>query len=71
MQYLQIILTVIELVKIVEKIIPESGQGPSKLTLVRQMVEQAAGDISGLWPQIEQIIAAFVKLSNLASSIKK
>lgn len=71
MQYLQIILTVIEIVKIVEKLIPESGQGPSKLTLVRTLLEQAIGDISGMWPQIEQLIALFVKLSNAAGAFKK
>ena len=71
MQYLQMILTIIELVKIVEKMIPESGQGANKLTLVRQLAEQAIGDISAMWPQIEALVAAFVKLSNVAGSFKK
>ena len=52
MQYLQIVLTIIEIVKIVEKMIPESGQGTNKLTLVRQLAEQAIGDISAMWPLI-------------------
>jgi len=71
MQYLQIVLTIIEIVKIVEKLIPESGQGSNKLTLVRQLAEQAIGDISTMWPQIEALVAAFVKLSNVAGSFKK
>ena len=71
MQYLQIVLTLIEIVKIVEKLIPESGQGTNKLTLVRQLAEQAIGDISTMWPQIEALVAAFVKLSNVAGSFKK
>ena len=71
MQYLQIVLTIIEIVKIVEKMIPESGQGTNKLTLVRQLAEQAIGDISTMWPQIEALVAAFVKLSNVAGSFKK
>ena len=71
MQYLQIVLTIIEIVKIVEKLIPESGQGSNKLTLVRQLAEQAIGDISTMWPQIEPLVAAFVKLSNVAGSFKK
>ena len=71
MQYLQIILTIIEIVKVVEKLIPESGQGASKLTLVRQLAEQAIGDIGAMWPQIETLIASFVKLSNIAGSFKK
>ena len=71
MQYLQIVLTIIEIVKIVEKLIPESGQGTNKLTLVRQLAEQAIGDISTMWPQLETLVAAFVKLSNVAGSFKK
>ena len=71
MQYLQIILTIIEIVKIVEKMIPERDQGTNKLTLVRQLAEQAIGDITAMWPQIEELIASFVKLSNVAGSFKK
>ena len=71
MQYLQIVLTIIEIVKIVEKMIPERDQGTNKLTLVRQLAEQAIGDISAMWPQIEELIASFVKLSNAAGSFKK
>ena len=71
MQYLQIVLTIIEIVKIVEKMIPERDQGTNKLTLVRQLAEQAIGDISAMWPQIEELIASFVKLSNVAGSFKK
>jgi len=71
MQYLQMILVIIEIVKVVEKLIPEPGAGANKLTLVRQLAEQAIGDISAMWPQIETLIAAFVKLSNLAGSFKR
>ena len=71
MQYLQMILTIIEIVKIVEKMIPERDQGTNKLTLVRQLAEQAIGDITAMWPQIEALVAAFVKLSNVAGSFKK
>ena len=71
MAYIQMILAVIELVKLVEKLIPESGQGASKLTLVRQMAEQAIGDVSAVWPQMEQVIGVFVKLAKLAGTFKK
>ena len=71
MQYLQIVLTIIEIVKIVEKMIPERDQGTNKLTLVRQLAEQAIGDITAMWPQTEELIASFVKLSNAAGSFKK
>ena len=71
MQYFQLVLAVIEIVKLVEKMIPESGQGTNKLTLVRQLAEEAIGDVTNLWPQLEMIIAAFVKLANVAGTFKK
>lgn len=71
MQTIQIILTLIEIVKMVEKLIPEGGQGAAKLALVRQLMEQAVGTVEAIWPQLEQIIAAFVKLANLAGTFKK
>jgi hypothetical protein len=71
MSYLQILLTVFEIVKLVEKLMPEKGQGTEKLTLVRTMLEQAMGDVQALWPDIERIIALFVKLANIAGTFKK
>lgn len=71
MQYIQLVLAVIDIVKLVEKMIPDSGQGANKLTLVRQLAEQAVGDVSSLWPQLESIIGAFVKLANIAGTFKK
>lgn len=71
MQTIQIILTLIEIVKMVEKLIPEGGQGAAKLALVRQLMEQAVGTVEAIWPQLEQIIAAFVKLANLSGTFKK
>jgi hypothetical protein len=71
MQYLQIILVVFEIVKLVEKLLPEKGQGAEKLSLVRTMLEQAMGDVQALWPDIERIVALFVKLANIAGTFKK
>lgn len=71
MNYLQLILTVIEIVKLVEKLVPENGQGRTKLEIVRTTVEQAVGDITVVWPQIEALIAAFVKLANAVGTFKK
>lgn len=71
MSYLQILLTVFEIVKLVEKLMPDKGQGSEKLTLVRTMLEQAMGDVQALWPDIERIIALFVKLANIAGTFKK
>lgn len=71
MNFIQIVLAVIELVKIVEKMIPDAGQGPTKLELVRQFLEQAMGDISAIWPQIQSVIAVFVKIANAVGTFKK
>lgn len=71
MQYVQILLTVIELVKVVEKLIPEGGQGAAKLELVRKMLEEAVGTVQDIWPSIEKAISLFVKLANIAGTFKK
>lgn len=71
MQYIQILLTVIELVKVVEKMIPEKGQGAAKLELVRKMLEESVGTIQEIWPSIEKTISLFVKLANVAGTFKK
>lgn len=71
MQYIQILLTVIELVKVVEKMIPEKGQGAAKLELVRKMLEESVGTIQEIWPSIEKAISLFVKLANVAGTFKK
>jgi hypothetical protein len=71
MQYLQIVLVVLEIVKLVEKLMPEKGKGAEKLTLVRTMLEEAMGDVQDLWPDIERIIGLFVKLANIAGTFKK
>lgn len=71
MQYLQILLVVIELVKMVEKLMPEKGQGAEKLATVRKLAEEAIGDISAIWPDIEKVVMLFVKLANIAGTFKK
>ena len=71
MQYLQILLVIIEIVKMVEKLLPEKGKGAEKLAMVRMMAEQALGDVTAMWPDIERIIGLFVKLANIAGTFKK
>ena len=71
MQYLQILLVVIEIVKLVEELLPEKGKGVEKLALVRSMVEEAVGDVTELWPDLEKAIGLFVKLANIVGTFKK
>lgn len=71
MNYFTLVVTLIEIVKLVESLIPDKGQGETKLALARQLVEQAVGDVAAIWPQLEALVAAFVKLANLAGTFKK
>lgn len=71
MQYIQILLTVIELVKVVEAAVPEKGKGAEKLALVRKMLEEAVDVAQEYWPSIEKAIALFVKMANIAGTFKK
>jgi hypothetical protein len=63
--------TIIEIVKVVEKLLPENSRGAEKLAAVRAMVEQAFGDVTAVWPQIESVVSLFVKLANLSGLFKK
>lgn len=71
MNYLTLIPTVIEIVKTVEKLMPEGGKGKEKIAAVRAMLEGVYGDISDKWPQIETVINLFVRLANLSGLFKK
>lgn len=62
---------IIEIVKAVEKLLPEKGRGAEKLAAVRQMVEAAYGDVTAVWPQIEAVVSLFVRLANLAGTFRK
>lgn len=71
MQYLQIVLAVIEIVKYVEGLMPEKGRGAEKLAMVRALFEQAVTEAQQLWPSIESLIAAYVRLANIAGTFRK
>lgn len=71
MNYLILIPTIIEIVKTVEKLMPEGGKGKEKLAAVRAMVEGVYGDVSAAWPQIETVISLFVRLANVAGVFKR
>jgi hypothetical protein len=57
------------IIKVVEQMVPQSGQGIHKLEMVRTMIENAYGKIDGaaatfdqVWPLLEPAIAGLVKL---------
>ena len=85
MQFLQAIKTVltllpliIEAVRAVEAAMPGSGQGASKLALIRQAVQatydlvaDATPQFEAVWPALEKTIAAVVATFNALGEFKK
>ncbi|MFO1421195.1 MAG: hypothetical protein U1F59_09755 [Candidatus Competibacteraceae bacterium] len=53
--------TLIPLLRTAEETIPGSGQGSTKLTLVREILEAVDAGIPAIWPIVEKVIAALVK----------
>lgn len=53
-----------EMVKAVEKALPEKGQGAAKLALVREMLESVDDTLLDAWPLIERMISALVRMYN-------
>lgn len=85
MQYIQLIKAVLsllplilEVVRAIEAALPESGQGQTKLSLVRTAVESgynAASDavvsFEKLWPALEKTITAVVGAFNAVGVFQK
>lgn len=82
LQVLKIILSLlpllIEAVRVVEAALPASGQGASKLTLVRATIEAgytAAAEVTvkfeALWPALEKTVAAVVSTLNALGEFRK
>lgn len=64
LQIVQLIPALIALIREIEKVIPQSGQGAAKLTAIRQIIEAAYGGLSEIWPVIEKVVAVLVGLFN-------
>lgn len=75
MNTLKLIITylpmIIELIKTVEKLIPESGKGKEKLAYVRNIIETASPDLMNAWESIEKIIGISVSMFNTLGVFKK
>ena len=75
MNTLKLILTylpmIIELIKIVEKMIPESGSGKEKLAYVRNIIELTEPALIDSWDVVEKIINTSVSLFNALGIFKK
>ena len=61
---LQLIPTIISIIKAVEEAIPVSGAGKDKLDAVLQMIQDACPKVGDVIPQIVKIINTLVGLFN-------
>lgn len=55
---------VVRAVKEIEALFPESGQGAMKLALIREALTDVADHSETLWPLIEKLISAVVRIFN-------
>lgn len=68
---IQMIPSIIDIIKKVEELYPESGAGAAKLQLVKEMLEAAYDNVTEAWPQIEKIVAVIVEFANRFGIFKK
>ncbi len=85
MQYIQMIKLILsllplilEVVKAVEKALPEGTQGSIKLGLVRgamesayEIADDAVGSFEKVWPALEKTVATVVSVYNASGVFKK
>lgn len=67
----QLLPLLIQILKAVEAAIPDSGQGQTKLQMVRDILELVDESIPALWPTLEKIISVIVAGLNAAGIFKK
>ncbi len=68
---IQMIPAIIDIIKKVEELYPESGAGKDKLLLVKSMLQAAYDGVTDAWPQIEKIIGVVVEFANRFGVFKK
>lgn len=68
---IQMIPSIIDIIKKVEELYPETGAGQEKLQLVKDMLQAAYDGVSDAWPQIEKIVAFIVDFANRFGIFKK
>lgn len=71
LKILSLIPALIEVIKAVEAMFPQSGAGKEKLTLVREIMVEAYAGITEWWPTIEAIIGKIVAMANRLGEFKK
>lgn len=68
---IQMIPAIIDIIKKVEELYPETGAGKDKLLLVKSMLQAAYDNINDAWPQIEKIVGVVVDFANRFGIFKK
>lgn len=68
---LQIFPLLLEVLRSVEKAIPEPGMGKEKLQLVEQTMTIAYDGVSEIWPTVQAIITKIVDVFNSTGVFKK
>ncbi len=71
LRVLSLVPALIEVIKAVEAMFPQSGAGKEKLSLVREIMVEAYVGITEMWPTIEAIIGKIVAMANRLGEFKK
>ena len=61
---LQLVPVIIDIIKKLEEVMPESGQGAKKLEMLREILAEVYPNIMEMWDSIEKIVGVIVGLFN-------
>lgn len=67
---LQLIPSILEIVKAVEAQIPEGGKGKEKLEFVKEVLTSSYPQVTDIWNIVEKIISSAVTLYNATGVFK-
>ena len=68
---IQMIPAIIDIVKKLEEVMPQSGKGAEKLAFVRDALSKTHDGVSEAWPKIEGVVEVCVKYFNSWGVFKK
>ena len=69
--FLQMIPFIIEAIKKIEEFLPVPGVGKDKLALIRESLSAIFKEVDSIWPAVETLVAALVKMANASGIFKK
>jgi phage-related protein len=71
LQIVQLIPALIDLIKQIETVVPQGGQGSAKLAAVRGIMEATYDGVTDIWPALEKVITTLINLFNSTGLFKK